>query len=221
MARAFAPQVPEPSPAAAHVAMQSSSQRLRHSNYACARPTIGPARADGTALAPVETSGHREALLSATNATASAATCWRKQSAQTVSQAEQEPRGSGRSQQGADARSQSTALPAPGSEGHPPANTNVRTGVAAMPQSAVAGANEQQTALSACKTGRTPCGVRLIWTSAEHRRRGIATKLLDAARAVVVPGAVIPRQHLAFAQPTDAGCRLILRYTGQIGFLVY
>ena len=58
-----------------------------------------------------------------------------------------------------------------------------------------------------------PISVRLIWVSAEHRRRGIASKLLDAAREHVLQGHVLDRRQLAFEQPTDAGCSLARAFT--------
>lgn len=65
-----------------------------------------------------------------------------------------------------------------------------------------------------------PMAVRLIWVSAEHRRQGIASRLLDAAREHVVAGHVLQRRQLAFVQPTDAGCSLARAYTGSTRFLI-
>lgn len=49
-------------------------------------------------------------------------------------------------------------------------------------------------------------GVRGVWTAPSHRRRGIATALLDAARANAVAYTVVGRRDLVvFSQPTDAG----------------
>lgn len=68
---------------------------------------------------------------------------------------------------------------------------------------------------------RSRCAVKLIWTSKYHRRKGVASKLLDCARSQVTPGQIIPREGIAFSQPTQEGCTLIRKYTGSHDFLVY
>jgi N-acetyltransferase len=68
---------------------------------------------------------------------------------------------------------------------------------------------------------RAACGVRVVWTVAEARRRGVASRLLDAARAQVTRGCVAPRGEVAFAQPTAAGAALARTYTGASDFLAY
>ncbi|KAK9805899.1 hypothetical protein WJX73_002728 [Symbiochloris irregularis] len=65
------------------------------------------------------------------------------------------------------------------------------------------------------------CGVRVVWVSAECRRQGVATGLLNAARANCIPGYIVPRHELAFSQPTEAGRHLAAKYTGTDTFLVY
>ena len=65
------------------------------------------------------------------------------------------------------------------------------------------------------------CGVRMMWTAVEARRQGIASKLLDLARAHAVRGYVVPRRELAFTQPTPDGQAFIQRYTGTPYVLVY
>jgi len=71
-------------------------------------------------------------------------------------------------------------------------------------------------------------GVRGVWVAPSYRRRGIATALLDAARARAVAYTVVTRRALvAFSQPTDAGGgeALARRYasseSGDGGFLSY
>ncbi|KAK4760273.1 hypothetical protein SAY87_005166 [Trapa incisa] len=49
------------------------------------------------------------------------------------------------------------------------------------------------------------CGVRAIWVSPSHRRKHIATHLLDAVRRSFCKGGVIEHSQLAFSQPTSAG----------------
>jgi len=65
-------------------------------------------------------------------------------------------------------------------------------------------------------------GVRAIWVHAQHRRKGVASTLLDALRAVVLPGAVVlPRNGIAFSPPTPQGRALAEQYTHTREFLVY
>ena len=63
-------------------------------------------------------------------------------------------------------------------------------------------------------------GVAKVFVYAAHRRRGVATRLLDAARCALVVGAVVPRDKTAFTQPTRDGRALFARYTGTPRFLV-
>ena len=53
-------------------------------------------------------------------------------------------------------------------------------------------------ALDRQRRARAACGVRLMWVSVEVRRRGLASRLLDAARCHFVTGYVLPRHELAF-----------------------
>ncbi|RYG55576.1 hypothetical protein EON66_04960 [archaeon] len=84
--------------------------------------------------------------------------------------------------------------------------------------------------------GHTPCdaahverglaptvylGVAQVWVHADWRRRGVARKLLDNARAHAVPGMVVPPAQLAFSQPTTAGWQLAAAYTQSEQIWVY
>jgi N-acetyltransferase len=64
-------------------------------------------------------------------------------------------------------------------------------------------------------------GVRAVWIASRARRRGGATALLDAACARMCHGAALPREALAFSQPTEAGRALAERFTRTCAFLVY
>lgn len=64
-------------------------------------------------------------------------------------------------------------------------------------------------------------GVKQIWVSAQHRRCGIAKNLIDAARAHAVYAYVVPKDRVAFSQPTPSGERLARSYFGRSDFLVY
>ena len=68
---------------------------------------------------------------------------------------------------------------------------------------------------------KAQCGVRMMWTSPLARRKGVASQLLDCARSQLARGYVLPRDKLAFSQPTPEGTAFIQAYTGSTRFLVY
>lgn len=55
-------------------------------------------------------------------------------------------------------------------------------------------------------------GIGLLWTHPVARKRGIATKLVHAARENAVFGMRVARQDVAFSNPTQAGYNFALRY---------
>ncbi|KAI8913175.1 ESCO1/2 acetyl-transferase-domain-containing protein, partial [Entophlyctis helioformis] len=57
-------------------------------------------------------------------------------------------------------------------------------------------------------------GISRIWVAPHARRKGIATRLLDAVRHRFVMGTELRREDVAFSQPSSAGGRLALRYLG-------
>lgn len=65
------------------------------------------------------------------------------------------------------------------------------------------------------------CGVRGLWVSQTERRRGIATKLLDAVRTSFVYGGVVDSSQCAFSQPTLDGEAFAANYCKTDRFLVY
>jgi hypothetical protein len=65
------------------------------------------------------------------------------------------------------------------------------------------------------------CGVQLVWVADSHRRGGVATAMLDAARRDVVYGYVVPREHCAFSQPTREGKMFARRYTRRGDFFIF
>ena len=91
------------------------------------------------------------------------------------------------------------------------------------PAGRAAAASADRPALLVDRTApvRAVCGVRLMWVSLEARRQGLATRLLDCARAHFVPGYVVPRNLLAFTQPTQQGQAFAEAYTGTRRLLVY
>lgn len=55
-------------------------------------------------------------------------------------------------------------------------------------------------------------GVKLIWSHWNHRRRGVATALLDAVRRNLCYGYTVPKAKCAFSTPTTSGRALATRY---------
>ncbi|KAF1988379.1 hypothetical protein K402DRAFT_309220, partial [Aulographum hederae CBS 113979] len=65
-------------------------------------------------------------------------------------------------------------------------------------------------------------GISRIWISPSHRREGLARRLLDSARADFLYGVSIPRDMVAFSQPTDSGALLARKWFGkENGWSVY
>ncbi|KAJ8710684.1 hypothetical protein PYW08_009199 [Mythimna loreyi] len=65
------------------------------------------------------------------------------------------------------------------------------------------------------------CGVSRIWTHINHRRAGIAARLLDCARASFLYGAALRASDIAFSAPTAAGKAFATKYCGTPNFYVY
>ena len=65
------------------------------------------------------------------------------------------------------------------------------------------------------------CGVRAIWTHPSTRRKGYARMMLNAMRANMVLGYIVPVKECAFTQPTESGTALALSYCADETFLVY
>ncbi|XP_059155078.1 N-acetyltransferase ESCO1-like isoform X2 [Physella acuta] len=64
-------------------------------------------------------------------------------------------------------------------------------------------------------------GISRLWVSAENRRSGIASKLLDCVRQWFDYGTLIPKSKVAFSDPTPDGQRFSQKYVGTPTFLVY
>ncbi|CAG4938902.1 unnamed protein product [Colias eurytheme] len=65
------------------------------------------------------------------------------------------------------------------------------------------------------------CGISRIWTHPKFRRRGIAIRMLECARASFLYGLALTRQELAFSAPTKSGKALATTYCGTTNFYVY
>lgn len=65
-------------------------------------------------------------------------------------------------------------------------------------------------------------GISRIWTSRMFRKKGIATMLLDCVRSNFFYGMEVPKDLVAFSQPTESGGRLAVRWFGATdGWHVY
>jgi N-acetyltransferase len=65
-------------------------------------------------------------------------------------------------------------------------------------------------------------GISRIWTSNQHRKNGIATRLLDTARSDFLYGLNVDKAKVAFSQPTESGGNLARKWFGcQAGWHVY
>lgn len=65
-------------------------------------------------------------------------------------------------------------------------------------------------------------GISRIWTSRSYRGRGIAFDLLECARGNFFYSMEVPKDLVAFSQPTESGGRLAKRwYQAETGWLVY
>lgn len=65
------------------------------------------------------------------------------------------------------------------------------------------------------------CGISRIWTHSNARRRGIAVRMLECARASFLHGCAITRADVAFSAPTASGKALATAYTGTEQFYIY
>ncbi|XP_022097058.1 N-acetyltransferase ESCO2-like [Acanthaster planci] len=81
---------------------------------------------------------------------------------------------------------------------------------------------EQQRAWC-CETTPEPavCGVSRIWVASQERRKKIATKLLECLRNYFMFGSVLPKESIAFSDPTPDGKMLATSYMKTARFLVY
>jgi N-acetyltransferase len=55
-------------------------------------------------------------------------------------------------------------------------------------------------------------GISRIWTSNQHRKNGIATRLLDSARSDFLYGLHVEKAKVAFSQPTESGGNLARKW---------
>lgn len=65
------------------------------------------------------------------------------------------------------------------------------------------------------------CGIRRLWVAAKHRRRGVATALLDCVLKNLIYLTHIPRSHVAFSEPTASGADFAVKFVGREDFIIY
>ncbi|KAK9310786.1 hypothetical protein QLX08_000082 [Tetragonisca angustula] len=77
--------------------------------------------------------------------------------------------------------------------------------------------------LDCCTAENSPakCGINVVWTDLNHRRQGIATKLIDILRAQFYFGYVMSIDDIAFSVPTPSGKIFAEKYTKTRNFKVY
>ncbi|KAE8857869.1 hypothetical protein PTNB73_09117 [Pyrenophora teres f. teres] len=72
------------------------------------------------------------------------------------------------------------------------------------------------------QSGPAILGISRIWTSNQHRKKGIATRLLDCASSDFLYGFKIDKAKVAFSQPTESGGNLARKwFSSQAGWHVY
>ncbi|XP_034483378.1 N-acetyltransferase eco [Drosophila innubila] len=71
------------------------------------------------------------------------------------------------------------------------------------------------------ETFEASCGISRIWVSPMHRRRKIASHLLQAVQLHTILGSEISRDKIAFSAPTDDGRALARHFTQNDNFLAY
>ena len=71
------------------------------------------------------------------------------------------------------------------------------------------------------KPAKALLGVHQIWVHKSHRHRGIASKLVTAARDHLIFGMMVPLELVAFRSPTDEGLRFAKSYVGSDRPLIY
>lgn len=84
-------------------------------------------------------------------------------------------------------------------------------------------AGPQSSSISVSNTAEVAIlGISRIWTSNSYRYEGIATRLLDCARSDFLYGMIVPKEQIAFSQPTESGGLLARKWFHRnTGWLVY
>ncbi|XP_076299665.1 establishment of cohesion [Lasioglossum baleicum] len=77
--------------------------------------------------------------------------------------------------------------------------------------------------LDCCTAESTPakCGINVLWTEINHRKQGIASKLVDILRSQFYYGYIMSLDDIAFSIPTQSGKIFAEKYTKTRNFKVY
>ena len=82
--------------------------------------------------------------------------------------------------------------------------------------------NDNSSSISrSLKPSKALLGIHQIWVHNSHRSRGIASKLVTAARDHLIFGMMVPLELVAFSSPTDEGLRFAKSYIGSERPLIY
>ncbi len=114
-----------------------------------------------------------------------------------------------------------SAAPAPVAVTSPPSLTHTdRPATSTMPRASVTGASGATFRVASALYPAT-LGVLQVWTHPSRRRQGVATTLLEVARSRAVFGQVVPKDQVAFSQPTSAGHAFASAFAGRRDHLLY
>lgn len=65
------------------------------------------------------------------------------------------------------------------------------------------------------------CGIRRLWVDKRHRRKGVATRLLDCILANFIHGHPLKRSQTAFCDITADGANFAAKFLGHENFLIF
>ncbi|KAL7530360.1 hypothetical protein ACHAXR_003448 [Thalassiosira sp. AJA248-18] len=83
------------------------------------------------------------------------------------------------------------------------------------------GNNSSSSISRSLKPSKALLGIHQIWVHNSHRHRGIASKLVTAARDHLIFGMMVPLELVAFSSPTEEGLRFAKSYTASERPLIY
>ncbi|KDR22265.1 N-acetyltransferase ESCO1 [Zootermopsis nevadensis] len=65
------------------------------------------------------------------------------------------------------------------------------------------------------------CGISRVWVAKNHRRKKIASRIMDCLRSSFIHGYMLGMDEFAFSAPTIDGKAFAEKYTGTMNYLVY
>ncbi|KAK6625525.1 hypothetical protein RUM43_005824 [Polyplax serrata] len=77
--------------------------------------------------------------------------------------------------------------------------------------------------IDSCSKDPSPCrvGISRIWTSLSHRRKGVASRMVECLQKTFFFGDIVSLDQIAFSVPSPAGKQFAQKVTGRLDFLVY